>query len=203
MDSLKSNLANCSFVKCLGNTASGLYEQYKNDLIDLLDKDAPKVSRTFIKGPAEWLSDSYLLAKAVRRQFERIWHKDKLWQVLHSALHSSPESVFPSHESHKCLANHFVTFFSDKITKIRDLFSSTDSFRLPPPPDLPKFDSFRTVSDVEIHKTLMKSPTKSCLLDPFPTFLVKECLDILLPLSPNLLIVPLFLPTSKKMSLPH
>ena len=27
----------------------------------------------------------------------------------------------------------------------------------------------------------MKSPTKSCLLDPWPTFLVKECLDILLP----------------------
>ena len=27
----------------------------------------------------------------------------------------------------------------------------------------------------------MKSPTKSCLLDPWPTFLVKECLDILVP----------------------
>ena len=27
----------------------------------------------------------------------------------------------------------------------------------------------------------MKSPTKSCLLDPWPTFLVKECIDILFP----------------------
>ena len=27
----------------------------------------------------------------------------------------------------------------------------------------------------------MKSPTKSCLLDLWPTFLVKECLDIFLP----------------------
>ena len=27
----------------------------------------------------------------------------------------------------------------------------------------------------------MKSPTKFCLLDPWPTFLVKECIDILLP----------------------
>ena len=27
----------------------------------------------------------------------------------------------------------------------------------------------------------MKSPAKSCLLDVWPTFLVKECLDILLP----------------------
>ena len=27
----------------------------------------------------------------------------------------------------------------------------------------------------------MKLTTKSCLLDPWPTFLVKECLHILLP----------------------
>ena len=32
----------------------------------------------------------------------------------------------------------------------------------------------------EIHKAIMKSPTKSCLLDLWPTFFV-ECLDILLP----------------------
>ena len=41
----------------------------------------------------------------------------KLWQVLHSALHSSPEAVLPSHESKKGLADRFVTFFSDKIVK--------------------------------------------------------------------------------------
>ena len=28
----------------------------------------------------------------------------------------------------------------------------------------------------------MNSPTKSCLLDPIPTFLVKECFDILIQL---------------------
>ena len=32
-----------------------------------------------------------------------------------------------------------------------------------------------------VRKVITKSPTKSCLLDPWPTFLVKECLDILLP----------------------
>ena len=221
MDCFRSDLANYSFVKCPGNTASVLYEQYTKDLKDLLDKHAPEVSCTFIKGPAQWLSDSYLLAKADRRQFERIWRKDKspqnrarlrkqiahcnslvnkdksnyyrslvnenaqdskkLWQVLHSALHCDRESVLPSHQSKECLANHFVNYFSDKITKIRDSFSSTDSFSLPAPSDLPSFDSFKEVSDEEIQKAIMKSPTKSCLLDPWPTFLVKECLDILVP----------------------
>ena len=41
------------------------------------DKHAPEVSCTFIKGPAEWLSDSFLLAKAIRHQFQHIWCKDK------------------------------------------------------------------------------------------------------------------------------
>ena len=70
MDCLWSDLENCLFVKCPGNTAT-------KDLKELLDKHAPEVSRTFIKGPAKWLSDSYLLAKAVRRQFECIWRKNK------------------------------------------------------------------------------------------------------------------------------
>ena len=56
----------------------------------------------------------------------------KLWQVLRSALHSSPEAVLPSHESKKGLADWFVTFFNDKIAKIRNSFSSSDSFTLRP-----------------------------------------------------------------------
>ena len=105
----------------------------------------------------------------------------KLWQVLHSALHSSPEAVLPSHESKKGLADRFVTFFSDKIAKIRNLFSSNDSFTRPPPPDVPNFSCFKQVSQEKIRKIIMSSLSKSCLLDPWPTFLVKECIDILLP----------------------
>ena len=100
---------------------------------------------------------------------------------MRSALHSSPEAVLPSHESKKGLADQFVTFFSDKIAKIRNSFSSSDSLTLPPPPDVPNFSCFKQVSQEEIRKIIMKSPTKSCLLDPWPTFLVKECIDILLP----------------------
>ena len=77
MDCLRSDLSNCSFVKAPGNAASVLYEQYTNDLKELLDKHTPEVSRTFIKGPAKWRSVLYLLSKAVRRQFECIWRKDK------------------------------------------------------------------------------------------------------------------------------
>ena len=45
-------------------------------------------------------------------------------------------------------------------------------------PGLVKFDD---ASPDDIVKVIKNSPTKSCLLDPWPTFLVKDCLDILLP----------------------
>ena len=105
----------------------------------------------------------------------------KLWQVLRNALHSTSEAVLPSHESKKGLADRFVTFFSDKITKIRNSFSLGDSFTLSRPPDVPNFSCFKQVCQEEIRKIIMKSPTKPCLLDPWPTFLVKEFIDILLP----------------------
>ena len=46
---------------------------------------------------------------------------------------------------------------------------------------MPNFSCFKQVSQEEIRKIIMKSPSKSCLLDPWPTFLVEECIDILLP----------------------
>ena len=37
------------------------------------------------------------------------------------------------------------------------------------------------VTEDEVHKCISESPTESCSLDPIPTFLLKDCLDILLP----------------------
>ncbi len=34
----------------------------------------------------------------------------------------------------------------------------------------------------DVKKLIMKSPTKSCSLDPIPTDLLKQCLDVLLPI---------------------
>ena len=44
-----------------------------------------------------------------------------------------------------------------------------------------KFTTFTEVTQDTVDKIIRNSPTKSCLLDPWPTFLIKECSDILLP----------------------
>ena len=55
MDTLRNDLSNCSFVACPGDTAEKLYDQYTNDLSNLLDKHAPEVTRCLAKEPAKWL----------------------------------------------------------------------------------------------------------------------------------------------------
>ena len=105
----------------------------------------------------------------------------KLWQVLRSALHRIPEKVLPSNSSQKKLAEQFAAFFTNKIAKIRESFSSFSSFSLPSPVNPPGLFKFDDALPDDIAKVIKNSPTKSCLLDPWPTFLVKDCLDILLP----------------------
>ena len=41
-------------------------------------------------------------------------------------------------------------------------------------------DMFTAVCEDDVKKIILSSPTKSCLLDPWPTFLVKKYLDILI-----------------------
>ena len=84
--------------------------------------------------------------------------------------------------SEKSLADQFASFFYNKIKKIRDNFASigieNDIHR---PSDPPKLNVCRKVSEEAVDKIIKMSPTKSCLLDPLPTFLITECIDILLP----------------------
>ena len=50
-----------------------------------------------------------------------------------------------------------------------------------PPSDPPKITAFTQVSEETVDKIINKSPSESCLLDPRPTFFIKEYSDTLLP----------------------
>jgi len=39
----------------------------------------------------------------------------------------------------------------------------------------------RQLTEAEVRRIIMTSPTKSCSLDPVPTFLLRESTDLLLP----------------------
>ena len=72
--------------------------------------------------------------------------------------------------------------FSNKIKKIRNtLVPSGTEKDVHPLSDPSKITAFMQVSEDAFDKIIRNSPTNSCLLDPWPTFLIKECGDILLP----------------------
>ena len=106
----------------------------------------------------------------------------KLWHVLRKTLNRVSEVTLPPHESDKALADQFASFFYNKIKKIRGtcIPSGTEE-DVHPFSDPPKITAFTEVPQDTVDKIIRNSPTKSCLLDPWPTFLIKECCDILLP----------------------
>ena len=56
MSNFRSDLKNTSFVKSPTNAVVDLYV---HDLVDVLDKHAPLISRLKKKDSADWVSDSY------------------------------------------------------------------------------------------------------------------------------------------------
>ena len=105
----------------------------------------------------------------------------RLWHALNRTLSRSNSTVLPSFDDEKSLANRFGSFFIDKIKKIRDTFKYTQSQVLHPDKEPPTFCSFQAVTETEVLKFIKESPSKTCSLDPCPTHIVKQCIDILLP----------------------
>jgi hypothetical protein len=79
----------------------------------------------------------------------------------------------PQLRSLKLTADDFATFFQDKVVSICPSTASANQpvivQRLAPP-----FQSFEPVTVLEIMKLLKTAPAKSCVLDPIPTWLLKQ-----------------------------
>ena len=80
------------------------------------------------------------------------------------------------------VACRFLSFFDSKIASIRNVLDNSCIQN----PTFSEFQgndtliSFYPATEDEICTIIKNSPSKHCDLDPIPTFLLKECLDILL-----------------------
>ena len=103
--------------------------------------------------------------------------------------HKNKPRILPDHDNPSILANNFSQFFKDKIDKISQSFTqdSTHNSSLPPP-DIT--DSVLTelspVSEEQVEKVIMSGNSKSCILDPIPTTILKSCTKPLLPVITNI-----------------
>ena len=106
----------------------------------------------------------------------------RLWNSINNILHRIPPHALPEFTSVKSLCDHFSRYFVDKIETIHSKFS--DKVQNIPQVQkteiISKLDVFERASEDEIKKLILSSSSKSCDLDPSPTSVLKNCLDILI-----------------------
>ena len=108
-----------------------------------------------------------------------------LFREMNKIMHRNQLNPLPEHSSATQLTNNFSNFFKAKIEKIQELFdadvNSAFEFDLDISDQSILFTCFKPLSEAEVKKIIAESNTTSCELDPIPTFLLKQCLDELLP----------------------
>ena len=137
-----------------------------------------------------------------------------LFKIVEQLLHNKGPEKFPTHNDSFHLAETFSSFFINKIVKIRDQLdieenstclgaAALTNFNNEEPPVCNVLEEFVPLTEEEIF-LIAKSPTKSCDLDPLPTSILKEHLDLLLPTITNIVnmsLTSLIFPQSMKTAL--
>ena len=136
------------------------------------------------------------------KEAKQAYYTDKLsddslqtvFQCVGELMHDK-NKVLPNHDSKKQLADQFVHFFLSKVCKIYDeiqLSSKKDtSPNSPYIYDIPTehtFQEFDSVSHAQLLVMISKTKSKSCSLDPIPTWLLKDkvVIDAVIPLLCNI-----------------
>ena len=114
---------------------------------------------------------------------ERISSSDsskELFRITNELMGAPKSDVLPKSVAADRLPEKFSEYFSEKITKIRSQFDDST----PPENLLPgvnAFTFFASVSVDEVRRVILSMPKKSCELDPLPTSLMLDCLEVILP----------------------
>ena len=107
-----------------------------------------------------------------------------LFQVINNLMHRQTTPVFPSFPNATAMVDSFSDFFREKIIKIRDNISlHTEPYADPHVEDCEfhqvPLTAFTIASNQEVTKIIKSSPMKTCALDPIPSAMVKEHIDVL------------------------
>ena len=104
-----------------------------------------------------------------------------LFRVCNQLLEKTNIPVLPNNILPSEMRNAFNSFFLEKIDKIRDTLDNEDVA-----PDFAGYSGtvlhqFKPVTESFVRKIILDSPKKFCELDPLPSTLFIECIDLLLP----------------------
>ena len=105
-----------------------------------------------------------------------------LFQLTNSLLVYQQQKKLPDSDD-QILSNQFNDFFHNKIARIKaHLNTDSHSEIYEQPLTDTKFTILRPTTSNEIRSLIMTSNNSSCILDPIPTKLLKQCADEVLPM---------------------
>ena len=179
---------------------------YESSLTELFDELCPLKARTItLRENSPWYNDDIRAAKQMRRKLERKWRRSRLatdrqlyelqrqvviqlmekakthfyssaidqcssdmkalYRLINTLLHRKGDPIVPTSSDDEVLAESFSSYFFDKILRIRN--------------DLEQY--ILQSADDHVRKLIMDSSSKSCDLDPLPTWLLKAHVDAFAP----------------------
>ena len=108
----------------------------------------------------------------------------KLFRVINSLTKQKSSESLPPHDDPLMLANEFGSFFCRKIELINEEIDKLDVMPINVEHCSPEvlFKAFSSLSQDEIRRLILNAPNVSCQLDSIPTYLLKNCCDVLCPI---------------------
>jgi len=142
---------------------------------DCLQKQKKLVGKLIIESKINYFSEKCTSANT-KEMFRTI-----------NGLLNKPSRILPDCDSKHDLADEFLAFFIEKVEKIRDEVNSCGASACT---NLAQYDTvtescfsvFQQLDCDDIIEIITKFPSKTCTLDPIPSWLVKENLPILAPI---------------------
>ena len=148
-------------------------------------KDAFLQQRDVYKNALRRAKSDYLSAFVK----ENAYNQKAIFKSVNKVLRRETPNPMPACESDSILAKEFLQFFTTKVNTIREKFTTgTDQAHVLDTTytDMDNseqvwFTRFETLSEQQVLKIINNANTTTCELDPIPTILLKECIDVLLP----------------------
>ena len=115
---------------------------------------------------------------------ENQYDPKRLFFIFDKLLHRNSDLKLPDSMDDKFLANEFADYFTEKIITIREELQNKRATTIRAQVELlyssAKFNHFKSVSWDELSDLVPRSTLKSCMLDPIPALVLKNCYDLLL-----------------------
>ena len=106
----------------------------------------------------------------------------KLFSLVTNLTNKPEPQQWPKHNTKEDLVEDFVTFFQNKILKIRELFNGMKQYEAITDTSVPLLRKFAPLTEKQTALIIKQMKSKTCELDDIPTNILKKILPIVCPL---------------------